>query len=155
MRIPPWLVLVLILLYILSPIDLVPDFLGLPGRVDDILAAVLGYLYLQRMQRDKRGTQSRARSSRSSPWENARGSRAGPGSDKGNASQPLDPYQVLEVPPEAPLEEIRSRYKELLLRYHPDRVQHLGREFQELADRRTKEINAAFDAVLRERGEKR
>ncbi len=156
LRIPSWLVLVLIVLYILSPVDLVPDFLGLPGRVDDLLAAVAGYLYLQRMQRGKRGTEGRARSGRSGPWEKAGGARAGSGSDRGNGpSRPRDPYQVLEVSPDAPLEEIRSRYRELLLRYHPDRVQHLGREFQELADRRTKELNAAFAAVLRERGEKR
>lgn len=158
-KIPSWLLLVLILLYILSPVDLVPDFLGLPGRVDDLLAALLGYLYLQRVQRGKggkRATQRGAQRGRSGPWENTRGARAASGSDQGNApSQPRDPYQILEVSPDAPLEEIRSRYRELVLRYHPDRVQHLGREFQELADRRTKELNAAFAAVLRERGEKR
>lgn len=155
-KIPSWLLLVLILLYILSPVDLVPDFLGLPGRVDDLLAGLVGYFYLQRVQRGKRGTQGGAQRGRSGPWENTRGAQAGSGPNQGDApSQPRDPYQTLEVSPDAPLEEIRSRYRELLLRYHPDRVQHLGKEFQELADRRTKELNAAFAAVLRERGEKR
>ena len=49
------------------------------------------------------------------------------------------------------LEEIRRRYKEKLLQYHPDRVQHLGKEFQEIAERRTKEITEAYQRILRER----
>ncbi|HEB91396.1 MAG TPA: DUF1232 domain-containing protein, partial [Deltaproteobacteria bacterium] len=32
----PWLILAAIL-YLLLPYDLVPDFLGLPGRLDDLL----------------------------------------------------------------------------------------------------------------------
>lgn len=154
-KIPAWLLLALILLYILSPIDLVPDFLGLPGRVDDLLAAILGYLYLQRSQRDKRGTRGRARDGRSSPKAGWKGPEAGSDADTEGDRKPDDPYQILGVSPDASLELIRSRYRELLLRYHPDRVQHLGKEFQDLADRRTKEINAAFAALLRERGEKR
>jgi DnaJ-domain-containing protein 1 len=154
-KIPAWLLLALILLYILSPIDLVPDFLGLPGRLDDLLAAIVGYLYLQRSQRDKRGTRGRPRDGRSSPKQGWKGPESGTGADPEDESRPGDPYQILGVSPAASMEEIRSRYRELLLRYHPDRVQHLGKEFQDLADRRTKELNAAFAAVLRERGEKR
>ncbi|MGW8324027.1 MAG: J domain-containing protein [Thermodesulfobacteriota bacterium] len=48
-------------------------------------------------------------------------------------------------------EEIRRRYKEKLLQYHPDRVLHLGKEFQEIAERKTKEITEAFQKILRER----
>lgn len=154
-KIPAWLLLMLILLYILSPIDLVPDFLGLPGRVDDLLAAILGYLYLRRSQRDKRGTQGRAPDGRTSFQEGWKGPEGATDADTEPDRRLDDPYQVLGVSPDASLEEIRSRYRELLLRYHPDRVQHLGKEFQDLADRRTKDLNAAFAAVLRERGGKR
>ena len=49
------------------------------------------------------------------------------------------------------LEEIRRRYREKLLQYHPDRVQHLGREFQEMAEQKTKEITEAFRKISRER----
>ena len=40
---------------------------------------------------------------------------------------------------------IRKKYKELLAKYHPDKVQHLGIEFQELAERKTKAIIQAYE----------
>lgn len=40
--------------------------------------------------------------------------------------------------------EIKKIYRELVLKYHPDRVQHLGNEFQKLAERKFKEINEAY-----------
>ncbi|MGE5401793.1 MAG: J domain-containing protein [Ignavibacteriales bacterium] len=40
---------------------------------------------------------------------------------------------------------IRKRYLEEMARYHPDKVANLGEELIELAERKTKEINAAYD----------
>jgi preprotein translocase subunit Sec63 len=40
---------------------------------------------------------------------------------------------------------IRKKYKELLAKYHPDKVQHLGIEFQEMAERKTRAIIQAYD----------
>jgi hypothetical protein len=42
-------------------------------------------------------------------------------------------------------EQIRSKYINLVSQYHPDKVQHLGPELRELAESKTKEINAAYD----------
>jgi hypothetical protein len=42
-------------------------------------------------------------------------------------------------------EQIRSKYIGMISLYHPDRVQHLGPEFRELAEMKSKEINAAYD----------
>jgi hypothetical protein len=42
-------------------------------------------------------------------------------------------------------EEIRTKYIDLISMYHPDRVQHLGPELRELAESKSKEINAAYD----------
>jgi preprotein translocase subunit Sec63 len=39
---------------------------------------------------------------------------------------------------------IRKKYKDLLAKYHPDKVQHLGIEFQELAEKKTKAITEAY-----------
>ena len=40
---------------------------------------------------------------------------------------------------------IKTKYKELLTKYHPDKVQHLGAEFQEMAERKTKAIMEAYE----------
>jgi DnaJ-class molecular chaperone len=45
-------------------------------------------------------------------------------------------------------EELSAAYRNLAQMYHPDKVAGLAPEFQELADRRMKEINAAY-ALLR------
>lgn len=45
-------------------------------------------------------------------------------------------------------EELSAAYRHLAQMYHPDKVVGLAREFQELADQRMKEINAAY-ALLR------
>ncbi len=52
--------------------------------------------------------------------------------------------EVLGVGPDASEEEIVSAYREMARKYHPDRVEGLGPEFEELANRRMKEINAAY-----------
>ena len=64
-------------------------------------------------------------------------------------SEPKDPYDVLGVPRDAAIEDIRQAYKKLAGRYHPDKVQHLGDEFRALAEKRFKEIQAAYDALVR------
>lgn len=40
--------------------------------------------------------------------------------------------------------DIKNKYRELISKYHPDKVQHLGREFQEMAELKTKEILEAY-----------
>ena len=59
-------------------------------------------------------------------------------------AESLDPWQVLELDPGASSEEIRAAYKAQLLKYHPDRVSHLGDEFQQLAHRKTLAIRQAY-----------
>ena len=42
-------------------------------------------------------------------------------------------------------EEITRIYRELALKYHPDRIEHLGVEFIKLAESKFKEINTAYE----------
>jgi hypothetical protein len=139
-------------LYIVIPVDLIPDFLGLPGRFDDLLVALGTLLYF--FSSKKIPGQDGSRQPHSSR-EGQRGHEGGRESE-GDSSEKaapgsLDPYEVLGVDRSQELEEIRRLYKEKLLQYHPDRVLHLGREFQEIAERKTKEITEAFQKILRER----
>ena len=54
------------------------------------------------------------------------------------------PHEVLGVDPGASREQIRRAYQEKIRQYHPDRVATLGPELREIAERRSKEINAAY-----------
>jgi curved DNA-binding protein CbpA len=63
-----------------------------------------------------------------------------------------DYYAILGVTPTATLEEIEAAYRQKAKQYHPDKVSHLGPEFQELAERKMKEINEAYEALIKLRG---
>jgi len=41
-------------------------------------------------------------------------------------------------------DDVQSRYRALVVQYHPDKVNHLGPKLKELAEREMKEINEAF-----------
>jgi hypothetical protein len=42
-------------------------------------------------------------------------------------------------------ENIKDRYRKLMSEYHPDKVQHLGGEFKQIAEDKSKEIQEAYD----------
>ena len=66
-----------------------------------------------------------------------------------------DPYVVLDVMPDASDEQVRSAWRRALSETHPDRVlaRGLPEEFVEVANAKSAAINAAYDRVMRERGE--
>ncbi len=153
-QLPPWLLLLLCALYVVSPVDLLPDFFGLPGRLDDLLVALgtLFYLFSTSGKAPGAGGTRRDRDQRGEPSERRDREDSGGASPDETPPGPASPYEVLGVDRGADLAEIRRRYREKLLQYHPDRVQHLGVEFQEMAERKTIEITEAFQKILRERG---
>jgi DnaJ-domain-containing protein 1 len=57
-------------------------------------------------------------------------------------------FEILDVKPSASLVEIKSAYRRLIRKYHPDRVQGLGIELQLLAEVKAKEINAAYTQAM-------
>ena len=69
---------------------------------------------------------------------------------------PDSPYDVLGVAPDASDKEIKRHYRELVRTHHPDALVAKGvpPEFLAAAQRRLAAINAAYDAILAERGQK-
>jgi hypothetical protein len=65
-------------------------------------------------------------------------------------SRRLHPWwEVLETSERATLEEVKAAYRAKVRKYHPDRVNDLATEFQDLADRKMKEINQAYELACR------
>ena len=58
-------------------------------------------------------------------------------------------YNILEVPAESSLQEIKEAYKNKMRKYHPDKVGGLGKEFSALAEEKSKEINQAYEEGLK------
>jgi hypothetical protein len=58
-------------------------------------------------------------------------------------------WEVLETSERATLEEVKAAYRAKVRKYHPDRVNDLATEFQDLADRKMKEINQAYEFACR------
>ena len=61
-------------------------------------------------------------------------------------------YNILGVSPEADIETIKKAYREMASKYHPDKVSHLGPEFQKLAEEKFKKINEAYQQIRRAKG---
>lgn len=55
--------------------------------------------------------------------------------------------EILEIPINADLETIQNSYRRLVKEYHPDKVNNMGKEIRELAQKKTIEINQAYEYI--------
>ncbi|RPF48671.1 DnaJ-like protein [Hydrogenoanaerobacterium saccharovorans] len=60
-----------------------------------------------------------------------------------------DPYKVLGVSPNASDDEIKTAYREMARKYHPDN--YANNPLSDLASEKMKEINEAYDAITAQR----
>jgi DnaJ domain len=57
-------------------------------------------------------------------------------------------YELLSVASSAPAEEIKRAFRHAIARYHPDKVHHLGKEFQEMAAIRAGQLTEAYRTLM-------
>ncbi len=118
-----------LLLYLRSPIDLLPDRIGAMGLLDDLLVAVSAIWWLRRRIKSAEPTEP-----------------TGP-----RPQAPRDPHAVLGVARGATAETIARAYREQMKLYHPDRVASLGPELRALAHEKCLEIQCAYEAIGKRR----
>jgi uncharacterized membrane protein YkvA (DUF1232 family) len=106
-------------LYFVSPMDLLPDMIPGIGRLDDLLALVGLYWSLRRLRLRVDSHTARGYSAHGEATTEELRNDADPVASE-------TPWQVLQVAPGASPEELHAAYKQQLLKYHPDRVAHLG-----------------------------
>jgi DnaJ-domain-containing protein 1 len=73
-----------------------------------------------------------------------RGDKATPADD---APPATDPHAVLGVSRDADADAIEEAYRRLIAQYHPDKVANAAPEIRELAERRAREINTAYETL--------
>jgi len=131
--------IILALLYVLSPYDLFPDFYAIGwGWLDDLI--LLGLLWRYWNSLSKKQFEGSNRSSQKKPRD--------AGSEFEEMDRPKDPYKVLNISRNASSEEIKKAYRQLANKYHPDKVLHLGEEFRKLAEKHFKEVEEAYRELM-------
>ena len=144
-----WKIILIILgvLYVLSPYDILPDFIIGWGWIDDLVIIGLLWRYLF-MQKKKQEAFARYQQNASGGPDNA-----GPDASKDGTSRQnhkfQDPFTTLGLERGATDQQIKQAYRQLALKYHPDKVAHLGDEFKALAEKRFKEIQQAYEELKR------
>jgi uncharacterized membrane protein YkvA (DUF1232 family) len=136
----PWIIG---LLYLLSPYDAVPDVFVGPGWLDDLVILGLAYWWYTRIKQafgtnahgKKRHATGQSRNHEEGSFQAHMGEK--------------DPYMVLGIQKGASKEEIKKAYKSLAAQYHPDKVQHLGDDFQKLAHEKFVAIQKAYDQLMK------
>src|SRR5438128_11229776 len=65
-------------------------------------------------------------------------------SRKANRDSLKDYYALLEIASTSSADEVKRAFRSQIARYHPDKVQHLGKEFQAMAANRAAELTEAY-----------
>lgn len=145
-----WLILIIlaVFIYFVSPWDVIPDIFGLVGKLDDI--ALLGWLawFIRRQRGRAQQRRNYGQSQRGSPHGGGPDDRYAGAADSGGD----DPYTVLNIDRNATTNDIKRAYKEMTKKYHPDKVAHLGEEFQKIAHERMVKIQEAYATLTKMRG---
>jgi DnaJ like chaperone protein len=60
-------------------------------------------------------------------------------------------YKILEIDPSSTNEDVKKAYRRMAMKYHPDKVSHLGDDYRKTADEKFKKVNEAYEKIKKER----
>ena len=61
-------------------------------------------------------------------------------------------YHILGIESTATEEEIKKAYRQMAIRYHPDKVAQMGEEYQKGAKEKFQMVQNAYEAIKKARG---
>jgi DnaJ like chaperone protein len=61
-------------------------------------------------------------------------------------------YKILEIDPSATDDELKKAYRRMAMKYHPDKVAHLGEDFKRVAQEKFRKVKDAYDSIKKQRG---
>lgn len=70
----------------------------------------------------------------------------------GTAVSSSKAYEILGIEKNSTEEDIKKAYRQMALKYHPDRVTHLGEDVRKAAEEKFKKIQEAYETVKKEKG---
>jgi DnaJ like chaperone protein len=60
-------------------------------------------------------------------------------------------YKILEIDSSASDDEVKKAYRQMAMKYHPDKVSHLGEDYRKSAEEKFKRVNEAYEKIKKER----
>ena len=60
-------------------------------------------------------------------------------------------YKILEINSDASDSEVKKAYRKMAVKYHPDKVAHLGKEIQNTAEEKFKAVSDAYTEIKKQR----
>ncbi len=135
------LLLILLIAYWIVPFDLFHDAVPLLGWIDDTLLIGL-LLYFIKFKRFPRFFSNKKKNSKTENFKN----------DNSRSTSDFEqqsPYYILGIRPHANQKEIKAAYRKAVQTFHPDKVSHLGPEFQELAKKKFIKIQEAYNMLAK------
>lgn len=61
-------------------------------------------------------------------------------------------YKILEIESTATDADLKKAYRNMAMKYHPDKVGHLGDDFKKVANEKFRKVQEAYDKIKKERG---
>ncbi len=61
-------------------------------------------------------------------------------------------YKILEIESTSSDDDLKKAYRRMAMKYHPDKVSHLGEDFKKVAHEKFRKVQEAYDQVKKERG---
>jgi len=65
---------------------------------------------------------------------------------------PDSAYKILEITPKASIPEIKKAYREMVKKYHPDKLQHMDEVYRKGAEDKFRKVQEAYEQIQKERG---